>query len=131
MLLRRHLSPSLSVPERAVLRIFLKVHYYPFLYFYMIFKSSYSGQKLISIKSKEMYFFIKNMNLVPGSTKVGQREFFILMEDAIRQPDISKSIQRLQIAIDKANVRLDLAVSPGTWLMPSNLVFKHSKYCWV
>ena len=57
-----------------------------------------------------------------GSAKEAQREFLILMEDAIRQPDISKSIQRFQLAIDEAKVRLDLAISPGTWLMPSNLV---------
>ena len=57
-----------------------------------------------------------------GSAKEAQREFLILMEDAIRQPDISKSIQRFQLPIDEAKVRLDLAISPGTWLMPSNLV---------
>jgi hypothetical protein len=44
------------------------------------------------------------------------------MEDAIREPDISKSVQRFQLAIAEAKVRLDLAVSPRTWLMPSNLV---------
>ena len=44
------------------------------------------------------------------------------MEDAIRQPDISKSVQRFVIAIDEAKGRLDLAISPGTWLMPSNLL---------
>ena len=44
------------------------------------------------------------------------------MEDEIRQPDISKSVQRVQPAIDEAKVRLNLAVSPGAWLKPSNLV---------
>ena len=43
------------------------------------------------------------------------------MEDSRRQPDISKSVQRFQLAIDEAKVRLDLAISPGTWLMPSDL----------
>ena len=57
-----------------------------------------------------------------GGAKEAQREFLVLMEDAIRQPDLSKSIQRFQLAIDEAKVRLDLAISPGTWLMPSNLV---------
>jgi len=57
-----------------------------------------------------------------GSAKEAQREFLTLMEDAIRQPDISKSVQRFQLAIAEAKVRLDLAVSPRTWLMPSNLV---------
>ena len=40
------------------------------------------------------------------------------MEDEIRQPDISKSVQRVQPAIDEAKVRLNLAVSPGAWLTP-------------
>ena len=57
-----------------------------------------------------------------GGAKETQREFLILMEDAIRQPDLSESVQRFQLAIDEAKVRLDLAVSPGTWLMPSDLV---------
>lgn len=57
-----------------------------------------------------------------GSAKEAQREFLTLMEDSIRQTDISKSVQRFQLAIDEAKVRLDLAVSPGTWLMPSDLV---------
>ena len=35
-----------------------------------------------------------------GSAKEAQREFLILMEDSIRQPDISKSVQRFQLAID-------------------------------
>ena len=57
-----------------------------------------------------------------GGAKEAQREFLVLMEDAIRQPDLSKSISRYQLAIDEAKVRLDLAISPGTWLMPSNFV---------
>ena len=57
-----------------------------------------------------------------GGAKEAQREFLILVEDAIRQPDLSKSIQRFQLAIQEAKVRLDFAISPGTWLMPSDLV---------
>ena len=37
-------------------------------------------------------------------------------------PDISKSVQRYQMAVDEAKVRLDLAVVPETWLMPSHMV---------
>ena len=51
-----------------------------------------------------------------------QREFLSLVEDAIRNPDISKSVQRFQLAIESAKVRLDLAISPGTWLLPSKMV---------
>ena len=57
-----------------------------------------------------------------GSAKEAQREFLVLVENAIRKPDISKSVQRFKLAIDEAKVRLDLAVSPSTWLVPSNLL---------
>ena len=45
-----------------------------------------------------------------------------MVEDAIRNPDISKSVQRFQLAIESAKVRLDLAISPGLWLLPSKMV---------
>ena len=57
-----------------------------------------------------------------GRAKETQTEFLVLMEDAIRTPDISKSVQRYQLAIDEAKVRLDFAVAPGTWLMPSRMI---------
>ena len=44
-----------------------------------------------------------------------------LLEDAIRQPDLAKRVQRCQLAVDKAKVRLDLAATPGAWLMPSHM----------
>ena len=44
------------------------------------------------------------------------------MEDAIRQPDLSKSVQRYQLAVDEAKIRLDFVACPGTWLMPSQMV---------
>ena len=47
-----------------------------------------------------------------GSAKEVQNKFLVLMEDAVRQPDISKSVQRFQLAVDEANVRLNLAISP-------------------
>ena len=45
-----------------------------------------------------------------------------MVENAIRNPDISKSVQRFQLAIESAKVRLDLAISPGLWLLPSKMV---------
>ena len=45
-----------------------------------------------------------------------------MVEDAIRNPDLGKSVQRFQLAIESAKVRLDLAISPGTWLLPSKMV---------
>ena len=56
-----------------------------------------------------------------GSSVETQREFLSLVEDAIRNPDISKSVQRFKLAIESVKVRLDLAISPGTWLLPSKM----------
>ena len=50
-----------------------------------------------------------------------QRQFLSMVEDAIRNPDISKSVQRFQLAIESAKVRLNLAISPGLWLLPSKM----------
>ena len=57
-----------------------------------------------------------------GSAFETQRQFLSMVEDAIRNPDISKSVQRFQLAIESAKVRLDLAISPGLWLLPSKMV---------
>ena len=57
-----------------------------------------------------------------GRAKEAQSEFLVLVEDAIRTPDISKSVQRYQLAVDEAKVRLDFATSPNSWLMPSRMV---------
>ena len=57
-----------------------------------------------------------------GRAKEAQTEFLSLMEDAIRQPDLSKSVQRYQLAVDEAKVRLNLAVCPGAWLVPARMI---------
>ena len=57
-----------------------------------------------------------------GRAKEAQSEFLVLVEDAIRQPDLAKSIQRYQLAVDEAKVRLNLAVCSGAWLMPASMV---------
>ena len=57
-----------------------------------------------------------------GSSIETQREFLSMVEDAIRNPDLGKSVQRFQLAIESAKVRLDLVISPGTWLLPSKMV---------
>ena len=57
-----------------------------------------------------------------GRAKEAQTEFLTLMEDAIRQPDLAKSVQRYQLAVDEAKVRLNLAVCPGAWLMPVSMI---------
>ena len=57
-----------------------------------------------------------------GRAKEAQSEFLVLVEDAIRQPDLAKSVQRYQLAVDQAKVRLNFAVCPGAWLMPARMV---------
>ena len=57
-----------------------------------------------------------------GSSIETQRQLLSMVEDAIRNPDLGKSVQRFQLAIESAKVRLDLAISPGTWLLPSKMV---------
>ena len=44
------------------------------------------------------------------------------MEDAIRQSDLAKSVQRYQLAVEEAKVRLNLAVAPKAWLMPAKMI---------
>jgi len=57
-----------------------------------------------------------------GSAKEVQTEFLALMEDATTQTDIAKSVQRYQKAVDQTKVRLNLAVAPMAWLMPSDMI---------
>ena len=57
-----------------------------------------------------------------GSAVEVRREFLALLEDSTRKPNISASIQRFQLAVQEARVKLDLAISPGTWLLPSRMV---------
>jgi len=57
-----------------------------------------------------------------GRAKEAQTEFLTLMESAITQPDLAKSVQRYQLAVDEAKVRLNLAVAPMAWLMPANMI---------
>jgi len=54
--------------------------------------------------------------------KEAQNEFLVLLEDSVRQPDLAKSVHRYQLAIDETKVRLNLAVCPGTWLMPASML---------
>jgi len=45
-----------------------------------------------------------------------------LMERAITQPDLAKSVQRYQLAVDEAKARLNLAVAPMAWLMSADMI---------
>ena len=57
-----------------------------------------------------------------GSAQEVRREFLVLLEDAITLSDITNSVGRFQLAVQEAKVKLDLAISPGTWLLPSKMV---------
>jgi len=57
-----------------------------------------------------------------GRAREAQSEFLVLMEDAIRQADLAASVQRYQLAVDQAKVRLNLAVAPMAWLMPAQMI---------
>ena len=57
-----------------------------------------------------------------GRAKEAQTEFLTLMEDAIRQTDLAKSVQRYQLTVDQAKVRLNLAVCRGAWLMLARMI---------
>ena len=57
-----------------------------------------------------------------GRAKEAQTEFLKLIEDAIRQPDLKKSVGRYQNSLDQAKVRLNLTVCPGGWLMPARMI---------
>ena len=50
------------------------------------------------------------------------QEFLALFESSVIENDISSSIQRYQLAVQEAKLRLDLAIAPGVWLMPSNMI---------
>ena len=63
-----------------------------------------------------------------GRAKEAQSEFLVLIEDSIRQPDLAKSVQRYQLAVDEAKVRLNLAVAPNSWLMPARDDNQHPKH---
>ena len=45
-----------------------------------------------------------------------------LFESSVIEEDLSTSVQRYQLAVQEAKLRLDLAIAPGIWLIPSNLV---------
>ena len=51
-----------------------------------------------------------------------QQEMLKLFESAVIEENLATSVQRYQLAVQEAKLRLDLAIAPGIWLMPSNLV---------
>ena len=57
-----------------------------------------------------------------GGAVEAQQEMLKLFESAVIEENLATSVQRYQLAVQEAKLRLDLAFAPGIWLMPSNLV---------
>ena len=57
-----------------------------------------------------------------GGAVEAQQEMMKLFESAVIEEDLATSVQRFQLAVQEAKLRLDLAIAPGIWLIPSNLV---------
>ena len=57
-----------------------------------------------------------------GGAVETQQEMLKLFESSVIEEDLSTSVQRYQLAVQEAKLRLDMAIAPGIWLMPSNLV---------
>ena len=57
-----------------------------------------------------------------GGAVEAQQEMLKLFESAVIEEDLATSVQRYQLAVQESKLRLDLAIAPGIWLMPSNLV---------
>ena len=51
-----------------------------------------------------------------------QQEFLALFESSVIENDISNSIKNYQKSVQETKLRLDLAIAPGVWLMPSNMI---------
>ena len=57
-----------------------------------------------------------------GSAINTQQQFLTLFESSVIENDLANSVQRYQLAVQNAKVRLDMAIAPGVWLMPSNMI---------
>ena len=57
-----------------------------------------------------------------GGVTEAQQEFLSLFESSVIENDISNSIKNYQKSVHETKLRLDLAVAPGIWLMPSNMI---------
>ena len=56
-----------------------------------------------------------------GIAQEVRQELTQLFEKAVIEEDLSNTVQRYQEAIENSRVKLDFAVTPGVWLLPSNL----------
>ena len=56
-----------------------------------------------------------------GSAQEVKQEIINLFEKAIIEEELSVSAQRYQTAIQSSRAKLDFALAPGLWLLPSDL----------
>ena len=56
-----------------------------------------------------------------GIAQEVRQELTQMFEKAVIEEDLSDSVKRYQEAIENSRVKLDFAVTPGVWLLPSNL----------
>ena len=56
-----------------------------------------------------------------GIAQEVRQELTQLFEKAVIEENLSDSVQQYQEAIENSRVKLDFAVNPGVWLLPSNL----------
>ena len=57
-----------------------------------------------------------------GCANKTQSEFLVLVEEAKLQVDLAKSVQRYQLALNEAKVRLNFAVCTGARSKPARMV---------
>ena len=57
-----------------------------------------------------------------GSAQETQQEFLNIFESSVIENNIAKSVQRYQFSVQEAKLRLNLAIAPGVWLLPSSLI---------
>ena len=57
-----------------------------------------------------------------GSAQETQQQFLNLFESSVIENNIVESVQRYQLAVQEAKLRLDIAIILGVWLLPSNLI---------
>ena len=57
-----------------------------------------------------------------GGGAIETQQEFLSLQSSVIENDITNSVQRYQMATQEAKLRLDLAIAPGVWLMPSDMI---------
>ena len=67
---------------------------------------------------------------IGGRAKETQNEFLLLREDATKQPDLAQSVQKHQLAVDQAKVRLNPCCLPWGVANARENDHQHRKHSW-